>query len=146
MDSSTSSFVRMRYTTFEHDIETSDRNAGCRQQSDRHYVCSSSMYLVLPSHLQTEDKSCLVKSGALTSITAKVTGQLLRPTCNQRALPDIHGNYKCFCKIYCIRMVGSDSSVGIVTHYGLVGPGIESRCGRVFLHPSRPAMGPPSFL
>jgi hypothetical protein len=37
-----------------------------------------------------------------------------------------------------------DSSVGIVTRYGLEGPGIESRWGggRNFLHPSRPALGP----
>jgi len=35
-----------------------------------------------------------------------------------------------------------DSSVGITTRYGLDGPGIESRWGRNFLHPSRLAMGP----
>jgi len=34
------------------------------------------------------------------------------------------------------------SSVGIVTGYGLDGSGIESRCGRDFLHLSRPALGP----
>jgi hypothetical protein len=34
-----------------------------------------------------------------------------------------------------------DSSVGIATRYGLGGPGIESRCGRDFRHPSRPALG-----
>jgi hypothetical protein len=39
-----------------------------------------------------------------------------------------------------------DSSVRIATDYGLDGPGIESRWGRDFLHLSRPAMGPPSFL
>jgi hypothetical protein len=33
-------------------------------------------------------------------------------------------------------------SVGIVTHYGLDGPGIEYRCGRDFAHPSKPALGP----
>ena len=37
---------------------------------------------------------------------------------------------------------GRDSSVGIATHYGLDGPGIESRWGRDFPHPSRPALGP----
>jgi hypothetical protein len=36
---------------------------------------------------------------------------------------------------------GRDSSVGIATHYGLEGPGIESRWGRDFLHASRPALG-----
>jgi hypothetical protein len=38
------------------------------------------------------------------------------------------------------------SSVGIATDYGLDGLGIESRCGREFLHLSRPALGPPSLL
>ena len=38
--------------------------------------------------------------------------------------------------------VGGDSSVGIVTRYRLDGPGIESRCGRDFPHPFRPALGP----
>ena len=40
---------------------------------------------------------------------------------------------------------GRDSSVGIATHYGLDGPGIESRWGggeSDFPHPSRPALGP----
>ena len=35
-----------------------------------------------------------------------------------------------------------DSVVGIATRYGLNGPGIESRWGRGFLQPSRPALGP----
>jgi hypothetical protein len=41
-----------------------------------------------------------------------------------------------------LKMVGWDSSVGIATRYGLNGPGIESRWGRDFSHPSRPALGP----
>ena len=32
--------------------------------------------------------------------------------------------------------------VGIVTGYGLEGPGIECRCGRDFPHLSKPALGP----
>ena len=36
---------------------------------------------------------------------------------------------------------GRNSSVCIATRYGLDGPGIESRCGRDFPHPSRPALG-----
>ena len=36
---------------------------------------------------------------------------------------------------------GRDSSVGIATRYGLVGPGIESRWGRDFPHPSRLSLG-----
>jgi hypothetical protein len=37
---------------------------------------------------------------------------------------------------------GSGSSVGIVTDYGLDGPGIESRLGYGFPNLSRPALGP----
>jgi len=37
---------------------------------------------------------------------------------------------------------GPGSVVGIATRYGLDGPGIESRCGRDFPHPPRPALGP----
>jgi len=39
-------------------------------------------------------------------------------------------------------MSGPGSVVGIATGYGLDGPGIESRWGRDFPHPSRPALGP----
>ena len=38
--------------------------------------------------------------------------------------------------------VGSDSSVGIATRYGLDGQGIESQWGRDFTHRSRLALGP----
>ena len=38
-------------------------------------------------------------------------------------------------------LVGQDSSVGIAIRYGLDAPGIESRWGRVFPHPFRPALG-----
>ena len=38
--------------------------------------------------------------------------------------------------------VGRDNSVGIATSYGLDGPGMESRWGRDFPHPSRPFLGP----
>ena len=38
--------------------------------------------------------------------------------------------------------VGRDNSVGIATRYELGGRGIESRWGRDFPHPSRPALGP----
>jgi hypothetical protein len=37
---------------------------------------------------------------------------------------------------------GRESSVGIATRYGLDGPGIESRWGRDFPRPFRPALGP----
>jgi hypothetical protein len=39
-------------------------------------------------------------------------------------------------------LMGRDSVVGIATLYGLDGPGIESRWGQDFLHPSRPALEP----
>ena len=47
-------------------------------------------------------------------------------------------------KILAVMKMGRDSSVGIATHYGLDGPGIESRWGegRGFPHPSTPALGP----
>ena len=38
--------------------------------------------------------------------------------------------------------MGRDSTVGIATRYVLDGPGIESRWGPDFPHPSRPALGP----
>ena len=41
-----------------------------------------------------------------------------------------------------LKMVGRDSVVSIATCYGLDGPGIESRWGRDFTHPSRQALGP----
>jgi hypothetical protein len=41
------------------------------------------------------------------------------------------------------RLVGRDSSVDIVTRYGLGGPGIDCRWRRDFPHPSRLALGPP---
>jgi len=38
--------------------------------------------------------------------------------------------------------VFGDSAVGRATCYRLDGPGIESRCGRYFPRPSRPAVSP----
>ena len=44
---------------------------------------------------------------------------------------------------YIAKYMDRDSSVGIATHYGLNGPGIEPRWGgREFLYPYRPALGP----
>ena len=40
------------------------------------------------------------------------------------------------------RGVARDIAVGIATCYGLEGPGIETRWGRDFPHPSRQALGP----
>jgi hypothetical protein len=44
-----------------------------------------------------------------------------------------------------IHRVGRDSSVGRATRYGLDGPGIESRRGRDFSHPSRSALRPTCY-
>jgi hypothetical protein len=41
-----------------------------------------------------------------------------------------------------IYIVGRDSAVGIAIRYGTDGPGIESRWGLDFSHPSRPALLP----
>jgi len=41
-----------------------------------------------------------------------------------------------------LNLSGQDSVVGIATGYGLDGPGIESRWGRDYPHPSRPALRP----
>ena len=48
--------------------------------------------------------------------------------------------------IIIIISVDRGSAVGIATRYGMDGPGIETRCGRDFPHPSTPARGPPSLL
>ena len=47
--------------------------------------------------------------------------------------------------IYCMGN-SLNSAVGIETRHGLDGPGIESRWGRDFPHPSRPALGLTSLL
>ena len=44
--------------------------------------------------------------------------------------------------LYFAHPCSTDSSVGIGTGYGLNGPGIESRWGRIFPHLSRPALRP----
>jgi hypothetical protein len=41
-----------------------------------------------------------------------------------------------------VGVVGRDSVVGIATHWWVDVPGIDSRLGRDFPHPSRPASGP----
>jgi hypothetical protein len=43
-------------------------------------------------------------------------------------------------------MFGRDSSVGIVTHYGLDGPGIKSRWGEIFHTRPDCLWGPPSLV
>lgn len=38
-------------------------------------------------------------------------------------------------------VAGPDNVLGVATGYGIGGPGTESRWGRDFLHPPRPALG-----
>jgi hypothetical protein len=64
-------------------------------------------------------------------------GQICAPLCITRPLRSS--------PVYMIVLlfeVGRDSSVGIVTRYGLDGPGIEFIWRRDFPHHSRPALGP----
>jgi len=50
--------------------------------------------------------------------------------------------YICVCVCVCVCVGGGrDSAACIATRYGLDGHGIESRWGRDFPHPSRPALG-----
>ena len=60
----------------------------------------------------------------------------------QSATPRQNRSFKSEWFIIIIIIGGRDSSVGIATRYGLDGPGIESRWGRFFPHPSWPALGP----
>jgi hypothetical protein len=53
----------------------------------------------------------------------------------------LHRYFKQFLNVSLV-LVGRDSSIGISTRYGLDGQGIESRWGRDFPHPSRPALEP----
>ena len=62
--------------------------------------------------------------------------------CNVLMTNEMHSPYNqfystIFCLLYMFR-----TWAGIATRYGLDGPGIESRWGRDFPHPSRPALGP----
>ena len=54
--------------------------------------------------------------------------------------------YRMFLTILNFKCEGRDSSVGIATRYGLDVPGIDSRYGRDFPNPFRPALGPTSLL
>jgi hypothetical protein len=55
-----------------------------------------------------------------------------------------HRSYYIIIYLLCVILyiVGRDSSVGTATRCELDGPGIESRWGRDFQHPSRPALRP----
>jgi hypothetical protein len=45
-------------------------------------------------------------------------------------------------RTYILQDIGRDSSVSVVTCYGLDGLEIKSRWEQDFMHPSRPALGP----
>ena len=53
----------------------------------------------------------------------------------KRDVPHYHKFYQYF------SLMGRGSVVGIATRYGLDGPGFESRWGRDYPHPFRPALG-----
>jgi hypothetical protein len=80
-------------------------------------------YLHVPIVLKSRSLSLLETSGPVK-------------VCNVIALALAFFNY--VITILC----GPGSSVGIVTDYGLDGPGIVSPVGRDFSHTSRPALGP----
>ena len=61
-----------------------------------------------------------------------------RKTSNLFKHTDVGIDFKCANSL----QWGRDSAVGIATRYGLHGPEIESRRGRDFPYPSRPALGP----
>ena len=60
----------------------------------------------------------------------------------QSSETDIDINMKIYFVLCLCLCMGWDCVVSIVTRYVLDGPGIESRRGRDFQYPSRPAMGP----
>jgi hypothetical protein len=75
-----------------------------------------------------------------TGTTLKGPAQYYISVCvTSKGLQQNYGNYQQHC-------VGRDSSVGIVTCYGLDGMGIESRRGRDFPHLSRQALRHTQFL
>jgi hypothetical protein len=59
-----------------------------------------------------------------------------------RRFESVHSMCMCVYIYIYVYVGGRDSSVGIVTRYGLDCPGIESRWGRDFPHPSSATLGP----
>ena len=74
----------------------------------------------------------LAQDAAYQSRTGCLTGLWSLPKLAQGLNATNNKNYS---------VLDPDSSVGIATHYGLDGPGIESRWRRDFRHLSRPALG-----
>jgi hypothetical protein len=91
---------------------------------------TSTALLRKPKHLQT-----------LTVAVMTAPDQMLSFSDNAQACLSVYLYiliYILMSLIFLFILVGRDSAVGIGSRYGLDGPGIESRWGRYFLHPSRP--------
>ena len=84
---------------------------------------------------------CIVKRYRYTNFFVRLRNVLIN---NENRSAILHWNrMSLVCNIYHLFMylcfmMGRDISVGIVTRYGLDGPGIESRWGRIFPHPWSP--------
>jgi len=61
---------------------------------------------------------------------------------HKRVVGGTYGYHIVICGLFTDAVVCRDSVAGTETRYGLDDPGIESRCGRDFPHPPRPAPGP----
>ena len=98
--------------------------------------CPSAFPLVYTLHVTTQSNIRLIATLVLFK-----TSNILSDLNYIRFLGDIDMKTVNFATVYS-SYCGRDSSVGIATRYELEGPGIESRWGRDFPHPSRPALGP----
>jgi hypothetical protein len=92
-----------------------------------------------PLHYEILTWSLIVSADPRMRIT-----ELLEQVGNWAGDLVLSSSRECFSISFTI--IGRASSVGLATRYGLNGPGIESRWGRDFPHPSRPALGPHSLL
>jgi hypothetical protein len=84
-----------------------------------------------------------------TSVLASHLGLFLAAALFPLQIPAMHSTrHTCVLHLIAliILIVGLDCTVGIATRYVLDGPGIESRWGWDFPHPSRSALGPAQSL
>ena len=103
---------------------------------------SSGSYLVEPKRSEDGDGVSPWNVGEPLHLDAAVCPRRFHIILSPQKLQDLHlcgGRKLVYVNVY---LVGRNSTVGIATRYGLDGPGIESRWGRDFPHPSRPALGP----
>ena len=82
------------------------------------------------------DTDCAV----ITKLYGRITSVFLKIRIIKNPKCDLHWQQNIFAAL--TKSSSWDSAVGIATCYGLDAPGIESRWGRDFPHPSRPALGP----